>query len=248
MAAARASSNRPWSSSWSRAAAMSGQARRTTSPPARARLRKYLAWRSRVASSRAVSARRRRAKPRTSSGTTNRGSPVAAGVEVEQVRVDELEQDVGGVAGGRAEVHHRAPRRRAGTGPRTPRAGRTCAAPPSDSRSTLHVEGGVDAAPCAEGAGHRPPAAPRRRGPPPARWCREPAGLSADAGDVGADVGVVEVDVHPSGRARAAKSSRAGWSGGCVVVGQRQRGQPDHALADRRGSAATPWHRTVAAG
>ena len=107
MAEARASSNRPWSSSWSRAAAMSGQARRTTSPPARARLRKYVACRSRVASSRADLGE---PSPGEAAHRFRDHEPwlaVTTPVQLHQVRIEELQQVVSGVAGGGSLVQHR---------------------------------------------------------------------------------------------------------------------------------------------
>ena len=140
MAEARASSNRPWSSSWSRAAAMSGQARRTTSPPARARLRKYVACRSRVASSRGVSASRRRAKPRTGSGHHEPWLAVGAPVSSShQVRVEELQQVVSGVAGGRARGPRTAAAASSRNGPSNTDTWSSVRCADFDNRSKLQV-------------------------------------------------------------------------------------------------------------
>ena len=253
MAEARASSNRPWSSSWSRAAAMSGQARG-------ARPRRPLAPRSR---------KYRRVAVAGGLVEGPLGVEASSGEAADQLGHHEpwlavaapVELAAGARRGapaapsaGSPEVGPRSTTAAAASsrnGPANTDTWRSVAlsrlrqqvdAPGSRAESTPRAAPG-------EGAGHRPPAAPRRRGPPRARWCREATGLPADAGDLGADVSASSRSTStPPSAARAAKSTRAGWSAVASSGRERQRGQPDHALAARRGSAATRCIRTLAAG
>ena len=243
MAEARASSNRPWSSSWSRAAAMSGQAaahdlaarsRPVEEVPSRA----GRGWPpSRGPSARGVVGRSRgpARAPRTVAPRGCRGRGRSRWASTSSSRT------VGRVAGGRAEVHHRrggveqerahehrelherAPEPPSTAGRRSTRGQRRRRARAPRVRAIDRRRHGVDAGRRQRDrcrAGRRPAG---RRGP-------RRRGRSASSRSI----------VHPSVRGSGGEEQQGRMVRGGVVVGQRAAGPAGPRARRRRGSAATP--------